>query len=235
MVEAKNTAGQWLYPHRILPDSTTPEAVALLRRTLAVQPDGSVVVVVVGFSTNLARLLDSPPDAASPLSGRDLVAQKVKFLSMMAGHFAGESPSGAGEYNVIMDLPAARKVLQAWPTPIYIAPYELGVQIAYPASSIEKDYAYVPHHPIAEAYRLYIKFPYDRPTWDLISVLFGVLPERGYFTLSPAGKVRVNETGRTSFEATATGAHHILSCNPAQTPRVLEAMIQLCSQPPHAD
>lgn len=232
--EARDATGQLRYPRQIQPGSVVPEAVALLRKTLAAQPDGSVVVVVVGFSTNLARLLDSPPDATSPLTGRELVAQKVKLLSMMAGHFTYDAPLGAGEHNIVKDLPAAQKVLQSWPTPLYVSPYELGVKIKYPARSIEKDYAYVPHHPIAEAYRLYIKFPYDRPTWDLTSVLYAVLPDRGYFTFSSAGKVTVNETGRTSFEATAKGQHYLLSCNPAQAQRVLEAMIQLCSQPPHA-
>ena len=60
----------------------------LLRQTLAGRPDRSVVIVQVGFSTNLARLLDSPADDVSPLKGRDLVAAKVRLLSLMAGAFA---------------------------------------------------------------------------------------------------------------------------------------------------
>ena len=32
--------------------------------------------------------------------------------------------------------------------------------------SIERDFGYVPWHPIVEAYRAYQKMPYDRPTWD---------------------------------------------------------------------
>ena len=73
------------YPHDLVDAATAPEAVQLLRRTLAGRPDRSVVIVQVGFSTNLARLLDSPADDVSPLSGRDLVKAKVRLLSLMAG------------------------------------------------------------------------------------------------------------------------------------------------------
>src|SRR6476659_4034008 len=47
------------YPHRLLSGAQAPEAVALLRRVLANARDGTVVVVQVGASTNLARLLAS--------------------------------------------------------------------------------------------------------------------------------------------------------------------------------
>jgi len=45
----------------------------LLREVLAGQPDRSVVIVQVGFSTNMARLLDSEPDQYSALTGHELV------------------------------------------------------------------------------------------------------------------------------------------------------------------
>jgi len=221
-----------VYPHRIQPDSVTAEAVALLRQTLAAQPDNSVVLVMVGHSTNLARLLDSATDAVSPLPGHALVAQKVKWLSMMAGHFTNEGPAGAGEYNIIKDIAAAQKVLQDWPSPIYISPYELGVGINYPEQSIERDYAYVPHHPIAEAYRLYQKFPYNRPTWDLTSVLFAVHPDGGYFSISEPGKIVVEATGKTTFTTNPRGRHFVLSADAQQKVRALEAMVLLSSQPP---
>ena len=69
--------------------SKTPEQiedpVTLYRRTLAAQPDRSVTVLSLGFATELAKLLDSPADDISPLTGRELVARKVKTLSIMAG------------------------------------------------------------------------------------------------------------------------------------------------------
>ena len=61
------------------------EAVAMYRRLLSKQEDGSVVIVSVGFSTTVAALLKSGPDRYSPLTGRELVARKVKFFSVMGG------------------------------------------------------------------------------------------------------------------------------------------------------
>lgn len=108
--------GQPRYPHKLQSSKDAPEAVGLLRRVLSQQPDGSVVMVVVGFSTNISRLLDSPADQHSPLKGRELVAQKCKLLSMMAGSF-GET-GRSKEYNVYIDLPAAKNVFANWPTPL---------------------------------------------------------------------------------------------------------------------
>ena len=45
------------------------------------------MIAQVGFSTNLARLLESPADRSSPLTGHELVERKVKLLSLMAGAF----------------------------------------------------------------------------------------------------------------------------------------------------
>ena len=82
------------YPHDVTADQRHYRAVTLLRKTLAAEPDGSVVIVQVGFSTNLARLLDSRPDDSSALSGRELAARKVRLVSMMAGEFrTGHAPN----------------------------------------------------------------------------------------------------------------------------------------------
>ena len=53
------------------------EAVDMYRRILAEQPDKSVVIVTVGFSTTMAQLLQSGPDKYSPLSGRELVERHL--------------------------------------------------------------------------------------------------------------------------------------------------------------
>ena len=88
LVEEKDDSGQFRYPHTLLSGKEAPPASQVLRKALAAQPDASVVIAQVGFSTNLARLLDSGPDESSPLTGVDLVKRKVKLLSLMA------APSG---------------------------------------------------------------------------------------------------------------------------------------------
>lgn len=227
------------YPHD-LQGEKTPDACQVLRQVLSHQKDHSVTIVQVGFSTNLARLLETPPDDISALSGMELVKQKVKLLSMMAGDFRENvGHDRFVEYNIKMDIPSGQKVVQQWPTPIVFSGFEIGIAVPYPAVSIEQDYGYVPHHPLADAYRLYEPPPHNRPTWDLTSVLHAVFPERGYFDVSPAGTVTVEDDAYTRFEATAAGQRRYLKLTELQIPRVTEALVQLASQPPqervHAD
>src|ERR1022692_4880090 len=58
--ERRRVDGTLVYPRRLASGAEAVEAVALLRRLLAAAQDGTVVIVQVGFSTNLARLLDAP-------------------------------------------------------------------------------------------------------------------------------------------------------------------------------
>ena len=109
----------------------------MLRKALAAQPDHSVVIAQVGFSTNLARLLDSPPDGHSSLSGAELVRRKVKLLSLMAGAFTTiEGNTRYREYNVVKDIPSARSLADRWPTPMVYSGFEIGIALPYPSTSI---------------------------------------------------------------------------------------------------
>jgi inosine-uridine nucleoside N-ribohydrolase len=226
--ERRRPDGNFVYPHRILDGAQAPEAVSLLRQTLAKQIDGSVVIVQVGFSTNLARLLETKPDAASPDDGPTLVRKKVRLLSVMAGNFANRQP----EFNLAKDVPSAVKLFHDWPTPIVVSGFEIGIALPFPAERIEHDFAYVQDHPVAEAYRSYMKMPYDRPTWDLTAVLYAVRPDERYFALSPPGTITVLPDGSSRFEPSAAGNHRYLVLPDEQRARTLEAMILLASQPP---
>jgi len=224
--------GKLRYPHDLDDASEIPEATDVLRQILSSQPDGSVAIIQVGFSTNLARLLDSDPDEHSPLNGRDLARQKVRFLSAMAGAFELIQGRPHGEYNIVKDLPAAQRLARDWPTSIIYSGYETGLAIRFPAACVENDFGYTTHHPLAEAYQAYNPTPHERPTWDLTSVLWAVRPRRGYFDLSPPGRVRIDDDGRTRFEPEKTGRHRYLIADRMQAIRVREALALLASQPP---
>ncbi len=204
---------------------TTVDAVRLLRKTLAAEPDGGVTLIQVGFSTNLARLMDSPADSVSPLSGMELARKKVRLLTVMAGNFAKSEP----EYNVKTDVPAARKVFADWPTAIYFSGFEVGQEILYPATSIEHDFP--AGNPVAEAYRVYAKMPYDRPTWDLTTVLYDLRPDRGYFGISEPGNVTVADNGATTFQPNPQARRYYFKVNSVQAARVRDACVWLSSQP----
>lgn len=225
--------GSFVYPHDLRVGDPVPNATDVLREVLAAQPDRSVVIVQVGFSTNLARLLASEADLHSDLAGSDLVAQKVKMLSMMAGSFTPIDGQTHLEYNVVKDIPAARVVAESWPTPIVWSGFEIGLAILYPAASIETDFRYRERHPIPESYQAYEPTPHERPTWDLTSVLHAVRPERGYFDLSDPGTVTVDDAGKTTFTTSADGRHTYLKLDPMSIPRIQELMAALVSEPPH--
>jgi inosine-uridine nucleoside N-ribohydrolase len=221
------------YPHDLKSGADAPDAVKLLREVLSKQADGAVVIVQVGFSTNLVRLLASPGDEISPLSGRDLVKQKVKLLSLMAGAFTKiGNDTHYREYNVTQDIPSNQKLAAEWPTPMVWSGFEIGIAVPYQLQSILHDYEYVPHHPLKEAYYLYEPPPHERPTWDLTAVLYAVLPDRGYFDLSEPGIVKVETDGFTTWQPQADSAHRYLKVDATQIARVRELFTWLCSEPP---
>ena len=218
--ERRRADGTLVYPRRLASGAEAVEAVALLRRLLAAAQDGSVVIVQVGFSTNLARLLDAPADL-------ELVKRKVKLLSVMAGNFAQPK----AEFNVQKDTASARKLFELWPGDIVASGFEIGEAMKFPAARIEKEFAWAADHPVVDAYRAYMKMPYDRQTWDLTAVLYAVRPGGGYFDLSAPGRIAADDAGRTSFRPGAAGKHRYLVLTEAQRARTLECMVGLASQP----
>lgn len=249
--QMKTKDGSPLYPHHLVDGTKALEATSLLRKTLAAQPDGSVVMIEVGYHTNLARLLESRADASSPLDGSDLVRKKVRLLSVMAGNFhetqwqGKTTPRGDPEFNLQVDVPAAQKVFSNWPTPIVDSGTEIGLAMFYPGRTISHDFAYVEHHPIADTYRVYCEemkmrdpkiyqcpHDHDHATFDLSAVLYAARPNRDYFSLSKPGTITVLNDGGSRFQEFDGGMHRYLELTEEQRARTLEAMMMLASQPP---
>ena len=236
MVEERTEEG-FTYPHDLPPAEELPSAVTVLRGTLAGASDNSVVIVQVGFSTNLAALLESQGDEISPLSGKELVKRKVRLLSLMAGAFEPiRNREGQlteyREYNVVKDIAAAQRVAEDWPTDVVWSGYEIGIAACFPHQSIDNDFRYARPHIAVEAYKKYCPPGHDRPTWDLTSVLYAVRPDRNYFTLSPAGLVHVANNGLTTFEPSEAGNHRFLKLVGSDHGRLVATLVALASQPP---
>ena len=223
--------GKQKYPHDLLKGEDAPDATMLLRRILAEQPDNSVVIAQVGFSTNLARLLESEGDDYSPMDGMELAKRKVKFISIMAGAFKPFNDRPHDEYNVVKDIPAAQKLANDWPTPIIVSGFEIGIETALYQDSLKYDYNYEKDHILDVSYRHYHGQYTDQPSWDLTSVLYAVRPDRGYFSLSPKGIVSFDDKGLTLFEESGEGVHQYLIASPGQAERVKEVLATLASQP----
>lgn len=220
-VERRDARGNFIYPRRLRSGAEAPEAVDLLTRILSDQPDGSVSIAQIGFSTNLARLVASE-------EGRALAARKVKALYLMAGNFQQPKP----EYNVFTDAPAFAHLMKNWPTPIIFSGFEIGLLITYPIESIEKDFAWTTDNPVVEAYKVYVGKREDHPNWDSTAVLEAIRSDRGYFDLSPPGNVALDEKAATVFTPDASGKCRYLIVKPEQVSRLRELIAALVSEPP---
>jgi inosine-uridine nucleoside N-ribohydrolase len=90
------------FPSSIKNWDEVPGAVEVYRAALAGAEDHSVVIAAIGFLTNLAALLRSSADEHSSLSGRELVAAKVKRVVYQGGWYPPNHP--AGEWHATVRL-----------------------------------------------------------------------------------------------------------------------------------
>lgn len=195
-----------LFPQRSIADSL-PEGYKLIRQLLAKASDKSVVLVVVGPETNIARLLQSGADEHSQLNGVDLVKQKVKLVSVMGGVYTNEF--NFPEWNIVQDLEASKVLFAQCPVPVVASGFEIGDKFRYPAKSIENDFEGGHANPLVMSYITYDSMPYERQTWDLTSVLYAIEPEKAWFDLSPKGKITIEADGKSNF-AEGKGDHQYL-------------------------
>ncbi len=221
VVEMKDEDGVPAFKRSISDFDSLPEAHKLYRKILSAQEDNSVVIVSVGFSTNLIKLLETEGDEYSPLDGKELVSKKVRQLVTMAGNF--ENPD-AHEYNVWKDIPAAKIIFEQWPTPVVTSPFELGIQTCYPATSIENDFA--PLNPIVEAYKSYLPMPYDRPMWDPTALMYAVEGDE-WFNISPLGTITVTDEGSTLFTENEQGDRQYINVNVEQAKAIVDHFVEL--------
>jgi inosine-uridine nucleoside N-ribohydrolase len=219
--EKRDAQGHLLYPHTLLDGSQAADAVELLKQVLNQQPDGSVTIAQIGFSTNLNRLIESE-------EGKALVKRKVKLLSVMGGNFQEPKP----EYNILTDAGAAKSLFKDWPTPMVFSGFEVGLRITYPYESILKDFAWTAHNPVVDAYNLYVGKPDDHPNWDSTAVLYAIRPDRGYFELSEPGTVTLGPKHITVFTPQPLGLARYLVLKADQVDRIKAVIADLTSEPP---
>jgi hypothetical protein len=199
----------------------TAESGVLIRNLLLAQHDGNAAIVLAGPATGVVRIL------GLYRSGPQITA-KCKHLVVAAGSF----PAGPPEASIKNDVAAARRLFAEWPTPIVAVGSEVGDALPYPGSSIDKDFAWSPVHPIVDAYRAFKPMPYDAPASALAAVLYAVHPDEGYFKLSDPGTISVLDDGRTRFAPGADGKHRYLIVDPASKDRITTLYTTMVSAAP---
>jgi len=195
------------YLPKVKTNKDYPSATEVYRKVLAAQPDGSVVIVTVGFLSNLEALLKSAPDQSSSLSGKELVAKKVKKWVAMAGAF----PEG-GEFNVNRHATASEYVIRNWPTPILFSGFEIGVKIMTGGKVATHG---TKGSPVQWAYKYCLsnyenKKSENRNSWDHTAVLCAVRNPESYFYVVGNGTFVCNPDGSNSWNADKNSNHSFL-------------------------
>ena len=187
------------FPHDCPPDSECPDALTVLRKTLASQPDGSVVICSVGALSNLADLIESTADDLSPLTGRELIQQKVRWTVIMGGGFPRTS---APETNIRLDVVAAAEVATEWPGPILWQGFEIGTSLI----TGQELQALPDPHPLkvafaARPYREVSALDRGKPSHDQAAVLLAVRGvEKDLWKTVSGGRVVVDTAGHTYWD-----------------------------------
>lgn len=194
------------FPHRVCSAEAIPDAVTVYREILANQPDHSVVIVTVGYLTNLRNLLQTH-------GGADLVRSKVTRWICMGGNFIGKPPKDdlqLGNVNFQRDAASAHFVIHHWPGDVVFAGREVcsvpsGLQIGASLAKTPAD------NPVRRAYEHYFGgTAKNRHVADLATVLYAVRGLSDCWDLSEPGRMELKEDMTFVWRFDATGRQRYL-------------------------
>jgi len=177
------------FPHNVTLPETFPDAVEVYRDVLTNQPDNSVVLVTVGYLTNVRRFLQSP-------GGIELARKKVTKWVCMGGNFIGDPPKDdlkLGNVNFQRDTVSAHYAIHHWPGEIVFAGREVcsvpsGLAIGSSLTNTPGD------NPVRQAYEHYFGgTAQDRHVADLATVLFAVRGLTDCWNLSGPGRMDLRD------------------------------------------
>jgi inosine-uridine nucleoside N-ribohydrolase len=221
-VLAKQTAeGKPAYSHGIEKLSDTADPRDVFRNALSAQNAQNTILILAGPASNLAAAIKYP--VLKPV-----IPDKTRNLVVAAGSY----PDGKPDPVIQADIAAAKQLFAEWPTPIVAVGSEVGEAIPFPGTSIEKDFAWSPAHPVADAYKAHKPLPYDAPAAAMAAALYAVRPKDTLFQLSEPGTITVLDDGRTKFTPSAGGKHRYLIVDPAQKDKIQQVYVELASAKP---
>lgn len=186
-----------------LPTSEYPSAIDVLESQLSEQRSKDAVMLCIGHLGNLADLCSCP-------KGRKLVNDKISEIVIMGGNFANYKDfyeyggiQWEGEFNIITDLESAKKVVLNEELPLSFLDFNQGVDVELNIDEVNiKE-----ENPMNQIYRKanFLK----RPSWDIVSAMYASGEFDEYFSVSPKGKVVIDEKGRTTFKE-GKGNHRLV-------------------------
>ncbi len=168
----------------------------LYRKLLAGSPDRSVVIVTTGYLQNVQALMESAPDATSPLGGMDLIRRKARLLSCAGGCY----PSG-DEFNFRVGDTSPRPaytVVNRWPTAAWYVGYDVGQAITTGGwlPEARKD------SPIRHVYVDSLTEDYPYPSWGQIMVYYAARGLDTFWNAQVTGRNNANAAGSNWWSPT---------------------------------
>lgn len=205
----------------------TPDATVLYRQLLSRSDDKSIVIVTIGPLMNIKNLIESQPDSISPLSGKELIQNKVVKFVMMGGQY----PVGQKEWNFDGNMPGVtRFVIQNLDVPVVFSGYEVGLIIKTGEifNSIDKE---------TPLYIGFMHFSQHAPwmkdffkgkilansTYDQTAVLYAVRGGEGIYWDKVYGTCIPDENGGNTWVNSDKGKHAYLKLKVA--PSVMAELI----------
>lgn len=215
-LEATDFTGVPKYQKRMAPkarrikNNTEAENAVKLYRRLLSESEGNVEILEIGFCQVLAGLLESLPDDISPLSGIELLQEKVSKIWVMAGKW---DEQGGREHNFSNNLRAslaAEKLLRLCPCEMTFLGWEIGVSVIS-ASVLKGKDTFTANAMLDNG------MADGRDSWDPMLVLLAIIGDEkkaGYKTVR--GKATVDpKTGANYFTEDACGRHcYVIKAEP---------------------
>lgn len=171
---ARDTAA---FQNNIIHNEDAAEQTRLSRKLLASQEDESVTYITVGHTKGLYDLIISEPDDISPLSGMDLVKQKVsRWVAMGALNANNDEGNFTKSWNFFFNGTAAYSEYLVQNFPDEIVFIATGTDIMTGKSLKETP----PGNIVRTAYRDWLwntmqkTLDDQRPSWDIIAVYYAV-------------------------------------------------------------
>lgn len=206
-----------------------PDAVDLLRQTLAAQPDGSVVIQTLGPLSNMHNLMRSRPDQHSPLDGMELIRHKVKTLIITGGR----QPAGTSSNFSKEDAEKFTKpVIDEWPGRIIFVGNDVGHDIK---TSWKRHADKTVHSPARRAYALFYRDAglHEHHSADQAGVLFAIEGPGDLFELVETGHQTCDPEGHTKWVDTEVPGkdHAYVRRRPGTEQAIAERIEALMTQP----
>jgi inosine-uridine nucleoside N-ribohydrolase len=207
-----------------------PDAKKVLRKALADLDKGETCRIIgIGQLNNLSDLLDSKGDEISPLTGYELVKEKVESVYLMAGMFSEngdpiyfENELYEIEYNISGDIGAARNFIHRCPVNIVFLDFFVGYRVKTFKPLLEMGNLL---HPVTFAYYHFCNCA--RESWDPLTVYLAIRDKNDLFELSDRGIVTVSDRGETHFDPHDKGKHYYvkLKVDPAYAAQTIDRLI----------